>query len=256
MKAPVRALAAIVPAVAVAAIWWATSRPADDSLRREIDELRQRVAELEGLDDARATALRKTDRDIEQLEERIVEAELRDAHGKLARRASPGASAPPDGVLPVRPEDVPRRAALEEEAKKAETKKLLAGLGAVTAGLESQVAGMKLRTLPVDERWKRAMKDVGLNDNQVEVLRQAFTDRDAVYAAATEREKRQDDDGTWLVETRVDAAAVAEADHRYETAVSGVMTDEQRQRWTDLGYAGAFGLSRPSNSTWRYPAKD
>ncbi len=257
MRAPVLAIAALVPAVAVAAVWWATSGQTDDSLRAELDDLRQRVAGLERQDQGRATAIRATGRQIAQLEERVVEAELRDAQERLARRAGPAESDEAGGP----PEDVRRREEPERGPPQAETAaaaRLLAGVDAMTDsldGLKTRLAGMKLRQLPVEERWQRAMEDVGLNENQVAVLREAFSERDAVYADATEKEKRRDDDGTWLVETRVDTAAVEEADRRHEASLNGVMTAEQRQRWTDLGYAGAFGTPRPSSSTWRYPVK-
>jgi len=241
MKSPVVALLALVPAVVIAAVvgaWWASSGPADETLRAELDALRQRVADLERQGEARTTAQRAAERHVGRLEERVVEAELREAGRAAAVAPAPRDSS--DGSLPLRPEDVPaREAALkaaQEARKKAQSDQLRASLDTMkdtVQGLKSSLVGMQLRKLPVEERWKRAQKDVGLNENQVEVLRAALTDRDAVYTEATEREKRQDEDGTWVVETRVDTDAVAEADRRYATGVSGVMTDEQRLRYED-----------------------
>ncbi len=212
--------------------------------------------------------LKKHREELATAQESLADAKERlvDAEGKLARaaaeKAEDDATASADADAGKEPGVRLRRRAMSGVFGEQRTVDLRLGGAMPTFELgdlarkefEEHFAGVregaKLRQLPEADRWDKAKDDLGLSWNQVEALKSAIAERDALMDESMKVEAdAAARDGASITIRRLDPAKAQEAQTRYDGKVKDTLNEEQRKRWRTGGWQHAFGRSPGFAST-------
>lgn len=104
------------------------------------------------------------------------------------------------------------------------------------------VSGLRLRMLPEEERWAKAKDELGLDDSQIQSIKDAAAERDrAIEDALVTENVSVGGDGGEITVRKLDPERAADANRAYRERVNGNLTADQQKTWKEKGYDHAFG---------------
>lgn len=114
--------------------------------------------------------------------------------------------------------------------------------GELTKAMQGITNSFRLRGMPEEKRWEKAREELGLNDGQIETLKQAVAARDAAMKDSMKIEQESNGtDGSRITIRGMDPEKAQVANKAYEDKVNETLDENQRKGWNEKGYSHAFG---------------
>lgn len=114
--------------------------------------------------------------------------------------------------------------------------------GELTKAMQGLTNSFRLRGMPEDKRWEKAREELGLNDGQIDALKQAVAARDAAMKDSMRIEQESNGtDGSRITIRGMDPEKAQVANKAYEDKVNETLDENQRKGWNEKGYSHAFG---------------
>lgn len=114
--------------------------------------------------------------------------------------------------------------------------------GELTKAMQGITNSFRLRGMPEDKRWEKAREELGLNDGQIDALKQAVAARDAAMKDSMRIEQESNGtDGSRITIRGMDPEKAQVANKAYEDKVNETLDESQRKGWNEKGYSHAFG---------------